>query len=587
MTLFVRTFISYFKTADKQRSKGSSFLRSGGSAKSTGDNQGEDRDLFHKPDTADYNSNHHSKRFLEAYEKFFEGDIIPDYNMIITNYGKDVADELIAEGILKAPNEYAQQSIVTDMRWDTRVNDIVIVPYTVNQNYSSKQKNNIKKALEELGARSKVIQFVPRNGQSDYIKVGKDSGCSSYVGMQGGEQFISLASYCVSSKGIIQHEFMHAIGLFHEQSRTDRDNFVTINWNNVSGGRDNHNFEKKTETKTLGGAYDYGSVMHYGQDSFSKNGKDTITPKKPTNGKIIGQRTEADNQDLLDIRLLYQCKSGARTMKEYNANRCTTDCKCWENEVGCKGNNNACQGSMVCQNNKCVGNGEGGGGVGGGGGGGPRPTPSPTRKQVGKCMDSPMGWSDIDNFNCAWYASKDPSKESRCDLYGDDYAKPGGKTANQACCACGGGNNGGDGRIGGSGGDLGNKKVGYIMIDNKCMSMDKNSNNAAVWECYNGRNQEWMYNENTRQLKNMRDNGRKCLHRTKNDNVIVKRCDVVNTNQMWFADATGTGGTFKIRSKSITGKWCLKMDRSSKDNLMVETDCSNTVNKVFTFKPVG
>ena len=102
--------------------------------------------------------------------------------------------------------------------------------------------------------------------------------------------------------------------------------------------------------KTLGNPYDYGSVMHYGRTAFSKNGRDTITPK---NGASIGQRNGASNQDIIDMRLMYQCTSGARTLSEYNANRCTSDCKCWEGQTGCNGNNDACQGSMVCSNNRC------------------------------------------------------------------------------------------------------------------------------------------------------------------------------------------------------------------------------------------
>eukprot|EP01083_Nonionella_stella_P076904 209757_1 len=53
------------------------------------------------------------------------------------------------------------------------------------------------------------------------------------------------------------------------------------------------------------------------------------------------------------------------------------------------------------------------------------------------CTDSPLDWYDNrvsrDEHDCVWY-----SKGSRCEEYGDDYANDG-KTANEACCACGGG----------------------------------------------------------------------------------------------------------------------------------------------------
>jgi len=45
--------------------------------------------------------------------------------------------------------------------------------------------------------------------------------------------------------------------------------------------------------------------MHYGDNSFSKNGKPTIVPKEP--GVVIGQRKELSKIDILELRKYYGC----------------------------------------------------------------------------------------------------------------------------------------------------------------------------------------------------------------------------------------------------------------------------------------
>lgn len=55
------------------------------------------------------------------------------------------------------------------------------------------------------------------------------------MGMQNGGQEISLGEGC-DRKEIIEHEILHALGFFHEQSRRDRDSHININWENIKAG---------------------------------------------------------------------------------------------------------------------------------------------------------------------------------------------------------------------------------------------------------------------------------------------------------------------------------------------------------------
>ncbi|KAL1261298.1 hypothetical protein QQF64_006563, partial [Cirrhinus molitorella] len=134
--------------------------------------------------------------------------------------------------------------------------------------------------------------------------------CWSYVGrIFSGGQTLSIGNDC-GLKSIVEHEFLHALGFWHEQSRYDRDDYVTINFENIIAGQES-NFDKynESQTTTQGTPYDYYSVMHYGKNAFSNGKGITIITKRPEFQDVIGQYLDMSEYDVIELNKRYQCKS--------------------------------------------------------------------------------------------------------------------------------------------------------------------------------------------------------------------------------------------------------------------------------------
>lgn len=81
---------------------------------------------------------------------------------------------------------------------------------------------------------------------------------------------MSLAPECIRL-GVIAHEVAHALGFWHEQSRPDRDQFVTVRWENIDkDSKGQFLKEDPDDVDNAGVPYDYGSIMHYRSKAFSK-----------------------------------------------------------------------------------------------------------------------------------------------------------------------------------------------------------------------------------------------------------------------------------------------------------------------------
>lgn len=238
----------------------------------------------------------------------FEGDILID-DLVDLSDGAASASETdpsIAHGVAITGDRW---------RWSN-----AIFPYQFAAGFPHVAR--VDEAIEEISANT-MIRFVRRTSANasdfpNYVEFFSGSGCFSSVGMRGNRQRISLGSGC-GTKGIAIHEIMHALGVWHEQSREDRTNHVQVNLNNVTPGRE-HNFNQHIADGDDIGRYDFDSIMHYGRFAFSRNGQPTIDPLR---GQAIGQRSGMSDGDIATVNELYPATlvSGLCTIRQKSNGR--------------------------------------------------------------------------------------------------------------------------------------------------------------------------------------------------------------------------------------------------------------------------
>ncbi|XP_071053891.1 zinc metalloproteinase nas-4-like [Onthophagus taurus] len=185
------------------------------------------------------------------------------------------------------------------------------IPYELAPNFYSRRFSFLKKAMEIIEDKTCIRFRRKTDNDKDYLYITSYyNGCFSYIGKRGGSQQLNLQHPgCLYSLGTPIHELLHAAGFLHEQSRTDRDDYVKINWENIEDGKKD-NFKKYDDSivNSFQIAYDYESVLHYSQDAFSKNGKNTIDIKDK-NGKryTFGQRSTLSKKDAAKVNAMYNC----------------------------------------------------------------------------------------------------------------------------------------------------------------------------------------------------------------------------------------------------------------------------------------
>ncbi|CEF70027.2 Astacin-like metalloendopeptidase [Strongyloides ratti] len=213
------------------------------------------------------------------------------------------------------------------------------IPYFIDVGLSHRIIDSSLRMIE----RETCIRFkkftVMKRGVSG-LRYFKGTICFSPVGQQRGRiwQGISIGPGC-ETIGKIQHETLHSLGLFHEQSRFDRDKYLYFRLENADKTVID-NFQKvyRFDSRTYGIPFDFGSVMMYGSNMFSINGKDVMISYdyrfKATYGiadKISFANAKMLNQHYCSTKCprVIRCFNGGYQ----NPNNCRL-CKCVRGYIG-------------------------------------------------------------------------------------------------------------------------------------------------------------------------------------------------------------------------------------------------------------
>lgn len=193
--------------------------------------------------------------------------------MLVTQGDIVLTDEQIA--LLANPE--SRGSVLDDYskKWP---NGIVFYEIMPNAGYPTPEKDVVRSYLDYLESTTNLRFWERSSMYGNYISIVGYENNLSNIGMIGGKQLLRL--YNISA---LPHEMLHAVGFGHEQGRRDRDQYITIVWENIISKWQyafdyNHSNNQPMFDE---GAFDFSSIMLYSSfNSFAIDAtKPTMTKK--------------------------------------------------------------------------------------------------------------------------------------------------------------------------------------------------------------------------------------------------------------------------------------------------------------------
>ncbi|CAH1959192.1 unnamed protein product [Acanthoscelides obtectus] len=139
-----------------------------------------------------------------------------------------------AQGDILLPKELNRNGLIgNSFRWKAGV-----IPYEIVGFFLPSQLSAIQAAMDLYHTYTCVSFKQKSSSDKDFISISNSgTGCWSSVGKKGGRQDVNLQTpACTTRVGTVVHELMHAAGFLHEQSRPERDDYITIVWQNIKEG---------------------------------------------------------------------------------------------------------------------------------------------------------------------------------------------------------------------------------------------------------------------------------------------------------------------------------------------------------------
>jgi hypothetical protein len=231
----------------------------------------------------------------------------------------NLAQYVVVDDMLLTPEHYAELTAPPINRRQahpyplgTRLTtwDWGVIPYEMAPNFTEVERQRIMTTMRNWGSVAPIV-FVPRTTQTGFLAVTRDeiaspdtvSACFANVGQTlglGRMHRANLGSTCPAFTGTIYHELGHALGLFHEHQRADRDNYVSVNLEAIPP---NWRGAFQKLTFPLVGPYDLLSVMHY-----ATGGVMTVLPQYQSMAAQVGRLPDPSATDHNVIELMYNAQ---------------------------------------------------------------------------------------------------------------------------------------------------------------------------------------------------------------------------------------------------------------------------------------